>query len=61
MNDHPIKHTIDMMALAFSALAGMSILPPLAALVSIIWTILRIVEMFTGKTINELTKGKKDD
>lgn len=29
-------------------------LPPIAALLSIIWTLFRLIEMFTGKTISQI-------
>lgn len=32
----------------------LALLPPLAALFTIVWTGLRIIEMFTGKTIHRL-------
>ena len=59
MNDHPIKHTVDMVALATTAGTFFNILPALAGLASLIWTVLRVVEMVTGKTISELLKRKE--
>lgn len=37
------------------------VLPSIAALFTIIWTGLRILEMISGKEISELLRGKKDD
>lgn len=59
MNDHPIKHTLDYLAWVVTAGTFMNILPALAGLASLVWTVLRIVEMFTGKTIAELLKRNK--
>lgn len=50
------KHWVDWAAVgtAFGTVAGW--LPELAALASLVWTIMRIVEMVKGKTINEMLK-----
>lgn len=50
------KHWIDWAAVgtAFGTVAGW--LPELAALASLVWTVMRIIEMFKGKTINEMLK-----
>lgn len=50
----PVKHTVDIVSgvVAVSTLAQW--LPPIAALLTIIWTTLRIIEMVTGKTIPQL-------
>lgn len=37
------------------------VLPSIAALFTVIWTGLRIVEMISGKEISELLRSKKDD
>lgn len=57
LHDH-VKHLIDWAAVATAVAAFAAWLPPIAALLSAIWTLLRMVEMFTGKTIAEL-RGKK--
>ena len=50
------KHWIDWAAVgtAFGTVAGW--LPQVAALVSLVWTIMRIVEMVKGKSISEMLK-----
>jgi hypothetical protein len=57
--DHPIKHTIDFAAMITMLGTIMTFLPAIAALFTILWYILRFIEMFTGKTIAELVKRKK--
>lgn len=56
MNHESVKHVGDFTAgvTTIGTLAGL--LPAIAALFSIIWTALRIIEMITGKTISELLK-----
>lgn len=51
------KHIGDAIAVGTTLATLATWLPPLAALASIIWTALRLVEMFTGKTISQLLRG----
>ena len=53
-----IKHILDYVSLMAVVGVLTSILPPLAAFFTIIWTVLRIIEMVTGKTIAQ-HRGKK--
>jgi hypothetical protein len=53
-----MKHTADAVAGAITVSAALQWLPPVAAAVSIIWTILRITEMVTDKTIADLIRRK---
>ena len=57
MSEH-VKHVIDIASgvVAFGAIT--SSLPPIAAILTIIWTTLRIIETITGKTIAQLLKAK---
>ena len=48
-----IKHVTDVAAITTVVGTLTAWLPPIAALLSIVWTLLRIWEMFTGKTISE--------
>jgi hypothetical protein len=50
------KHWIDWAAVgtAFGTVAGW--LPQIAALASLVWTVMRIVEMVKGKSISEMLK-----
>lgn len=60
MNGHhdTAKQVIDGLSI-FTAFATLfQMLPAIAALFSIVWTGLRIVEMVTGKTIAELVNRK---
>lgn len=57
--DNPVKHTIDFAAALTMIGTLMTFLPYIAALFTIIWYILRFIEMFSGKTIAELIKRKK--
>lgn len=54
------KHLLDGLSMTAAIAAFFSWLSPviafLAALASLCWTVLRIVEMATGKTISELRK-----
>jgi hypothetical protein len=53
-----VKHAVDV-ASAVTAVGTLTAwLPPIAALLSVIWTAMRITEMVTGKTIAELIRGK---
>jgi hypothetical protein len=54
-----VKHVIDGVSI-FTAFATLfQMLPTIAALFSIVWTGLRIIEMVTGKTIAQLIGRKK--
>jgi hypothetical protein len=44
----------DLLACGITVAVVASWLPPIAAGITIVWTALRIIEMFTGKTIHEL-------
>jgi hypothetical protein len=57
--DHT-KAVLDITSIFAAFGAFFEYLPTAAALCSLIWTSLRIVEMFTGKSINELLKGKQN-
>jgi hypothetical protein len=52
MNDDA-KTALDIAAGANAALALMQWLPPLAALLTIIWTAIRIYEWFKGRRVKE--------
>lgn len=55
------KTAIDIMSVFTAFGAFFQVLPAIAALFSIIWTGMRIIEMVTGKQINELLTRKKND
>lgn len=54
------KTILDWVSLATALGALVEILPAIAAGLSILWTLMRMAEMVTGKTIAELLRGKKD-
>lgn len=58
LNEHT-KHFLDWLSLAAVVGTLVTWLPAIAALFSAIWTILRLVEMWTGKTISQLRKEKR--
>jgi hypothetical protein len=60
MNDNT-KHLIDAVAIVATAGTVLSVIPAIAGIFSIVWTGMRIVEMLTGKTINEILTRKKKD
>lgn len=58
-HDHTnLKHILDVVAAALAAFSFAGVITSFAAIASLIWTGLRIVEMWTGKSIAEL-RGKK--
>lgn len=57
-DDHPIKHIVDGAALSATFAALMQWLPPIAAALSIIWTVIRIAESETVKRVYIWVKSK---
>lgn len=53
------KHVIDVVSITTVVGTLTTWLPPIAALLSIIWTGLRIYEMITGRELIDNTGGKK--
>jgi hypothetical protein len=61
VHQETVKQVIDGISI-FTAFATLfQMLPTIAALFSIVWTGLRIIEMVTGKTVAELVKRKKEN
>jgi hypothetical protein len=52
------KHIIDGLGVSVTAAALMQWLPPIAALLTIIWTVIRIAESETVKAIYNWVKSK---
>lgn len=50
------KHWIDWAALGATMGTVAGYLPAIAALASLVWTVMRIVEMVKGKSISEMLK-----
>jgi len=59
--DDNIKHIVDATSAVTVVATLTTWLPPIAALLSIIWTTLRIWEMITGKSISERRKQKRNE
>lgn len=55
------KTVIDVTAIITTIGSMSNLLPEIAALFSIVWTFMRIIEMITGKTISEIINRKKKD
>ena len=55
------KHIIDTISVGTVIATLTTWLPPIAALLSIIWTALRLWEMITGKPITNRHKQKRQD
>jgi hypothetical protein len=62
MNNHDtVKHTLDVISATTAFMSFLNLLTPLFGLIASIWTVLRIIEMVTGKTIFELLNPPKGD
>jgi len=55
------KHVVDAVSVGTVIATLTTWLPPIAALLSIIWTALRLWEMITGKPIANRRKQKRQD
>ena len=63
MSEHhdTVKHTLDFLSAFTAFMAFLNVLSPLFGLVAMIWTLMRIAEMVTGKPFVELIRRKKVD
>ena len=52
------KNTLDIMAAIAAISSFLQLLTPVFGLIGAIWTLMRIAEMVTGKTIAEMLKRK---
>ena len=59
-NVETIKHVADGVAAVTAIGTLMQILPSVAALFTIVWTGMRIIEMIAGKPFAEIIRRKKD-
>jgi hypothetical protein len=55
-----VKNTLDIMAAIAAISSFLQLLTPLFGLIGAIWTLLRIAEMITGKTIAQMLWRKED-
>jgi len=60
-NHDTVKHTLDVLSAITAFMSFLNLLTPLFGLIASVWTILRIIEMVTGKTIFELLNPPKGD
>ena len=57
-HNETVKHTLDIMAALAAISSFLQLLTPVFGLIGAIWTLMRIAEMITGKTIAEMLKRK---
>ena len=55
-----VKHALDIMAALAAISSFLQILTPVFGLIGAIWTLMRIAEMITGKTIHQMISRKDD-
>lgn len=63
MTEHhdTVKHILDWVSIATALGAFVNVLPALAAGLSVVWTLMRIAEMVTGKPFAEIIRWEKKD
>lgn len=63
MSEHHdiVKNTLDIVSVSTAFLSFLNMLSPLFGLVAMIWTLMRIAEMVTGKSFAELIRKKKEE
>lgn len=54
-----VKNTLDIMAAIAAISSFLQLLTPVFGLIGAIWTLMRIAEMITGKTISQML-GRKE-
>jgi hypothetical protein len=54
-----IKHILDIVSVTAAIGSFLNILTPVFGLIGAVWTLMRIVEMITGKPFAELIRKKK--
>jgi hypothetical protein len=60
MSEHhdTVKNTLDIMAAIAAISSFLQLLTPFFGLIGAVWTLMRIAEMLTGKTIAQMLKRK---
>jgi len=56
-----VKNTLDIMAAIAAISSFLQLLTPLFGLIGAIWTLMRIAEMITGKTIADMLRRKRPE
>lgn len=54
-----VKNTLDIMAAIAAISSFLQLLTPVFGLIGAIWTLMRIAEMITGKTIAQMIRRKE--
>jgi hypothetical protein len=54
-----VKNTLDIVAAIAAISSFLQLLTPVFGLIGAVWTLMRIAEMVTGKTIAEMLKRKR--
>ena len=56
-----VKNTLDIMAAIAAISSFLQLLTPLFGLIGAVWTLMRIAEMITGKTIADMIRRKRPE
>ena len=56
-----VKNTLDIMAAIAAISSFLQLLTPFFGLIGAIWTLMRIAEMITGKTVSQMLSRKRQD
>jgi hypothetical protein len=56
-----VKQTMDVLSAGTAFLSFLNMLSPLFGLVAMVWTLMRIAEMVTGKPFAEIIRKKKEE
>lgn len=56
-----VKNTLDIMAAIAAISSFLQLLTPFFGLIGAIWTLMRIAEMITGKTVSQMLRRKRQD
>ena len=60
-NHDVVKNTLDVLSAFTAFMSFLNVLSPLFGLVAMIWTLMRIAEMVTGKPFAEIIRKKKEE
>ena len=56
-----VKNAADIVSVVATIGSFLQVITPLFGLIGAVWTLMRIAEMVTGKSFNEIIRRKKDD
>jgi len=56
-----VKNTLDIVAAIAAISSFLQLLTPLFGLIGAVWTLMRIAEMITGKTIADMIRRKRPE